>query len=168
MDLVAGEIARRDWRSLRCGCGNPADHLARDLLVLARADDEEEIRFDVTGGHVMLPSVLMEPSLPVVSVALAALADTTSVPARHQFLETLLFILSAEAQAREPALRGRDLLDECRTAARPGIWLLYREVSSGATVGAASMAYEILTLLDEDLDRLERVRAAAGARLSPM
>jgi hypothetical protein len=148
------------------GVRKRAIHLARDLLALARAEHEDDIRFDVSSVHVMLPSVLMEPSLPVVSVALAALADNISVPARHQFLEALLFILAADTQTFELEHQGRDLVEECRRAAQPGIWLLYREVFSGAAVGAPS-AYEILISLDEDLDRLKRVQAAPGAQLDP-
>jgi hypothetical protein len=167
MELVDLEITHHDWRSIRCGCGKSADHLATDLLAVAHAGPQDAIRFDVSSGHVMLPSVLMEPALPVVSVALAALADDTSVPARHQFLEMLLFILSADSQSFELEKEGRDLIEECRVMAQSGIWLLYREVFFGATVGASSQAYEILTFLDEDTDRLKRVQAAAGARLGP-
>ncbi|MFB9547503.1 hypothetical protein [Micromonospora sagamiensis] len=167
MEIVELEIARRDWKSLRCGCGKRATHLAVDLRELALAEHEHDVRFNVSSGHVMLPSVLMEPALPVVSVALAALADNISVPARHQFLQTLSFILSAETQTFELAGQGRNLVDECRMAAQEGIWLLYREVFAGATVGASSIAFEILTSIDEDLDRLKHVQRASGAQLAP-
>ncbi|MEV0879008.1 hypothetical protein AB0I85_14395 [Micromonospora echinofusca] len=167
MGLVEFEIARWDWKTLRCGCGKNGLHLADELLALARAEREGDSGFDVSSGHVMLPSVLMEPSLPVVSVALAAVADQTSAVARHQFLEALLFILSADSQTWELENEGRDLLEECRIAALPGIWLLHREVYLGPAVGASSLAFECLTLLDDNVDRLERVRADPRAQLAP-
>lgn len=166
MDVVEAEIAGQDWSSLRCGCGASARHLADDLLRLARAERTDDVECDVLGGHVMRPSVLLEPALPVVSVALAALADQTAPSVRFTFLEMLLLIVAGEGQAAELALQGRDLVEECRMAARSGIWLLYSEVFSGRSVGSASYAYEILTLIDEDEDRVSRFRVAAGERLS--
>lgn len=166
MELVELEVARYDWDSLRCGCGGTAAHVAGELLALARAGAEDEARFEVLDGHIMTPEVLLEPALPVVSVALAALAGPASAPARLAFLETLLLIVSAEGQPAELALAGRDLPGECRAAARGGLWLLYGEVFSGRSVGASSYAYEALTIIEEDPDRLERAREAAGDRLS--
>ncbi|MDO3700958.1 hypothetical protein Q3W71_04605 [Micromonospora sp. C28SCA-DRY-2] len=163
-EIVELEIARNDWDALRCGCGGSAAHVAEELLALARAEDDA--RFEVLEGHVMTPEVLLEPALPVVSVALAALADRVAPPARLKFLEMLLLIVSAESQSAELALLGRDLPGECRSAAATGLWLLYSEVFAGASVGSSSYAYEILTIIEEDPDRLERVREAAGDRLS--
>lgn len=165
-EIVELEIARYDWDALRCGCGGSAAHVAAELLTLARAGTEDDARFEVLEGHAMTPEVLLEPALPVVSVALAALADQVSPPARFTFLEMLLLIVSAESQPSELALLGRDLPGECRAAARAGLWLLYAEVFSGGSVGSSSYAYEILTIVEEDPDRLERVRDAAGDRLS--
>jgi hypothetical protein len=164
MEIVELEIAGHDWKRLRCGCGKSAAHLADDLLRLARAETDSEADRISLDSHVMLSSVLMEPAPPVVSVALASLTDKTSPAARHKFLETLLFLVAADGQATEPARQGRDLPAECHAAAKSGIWLLYREVFAGATVGASSYAYEILTLIDEDEDRLDRVRVAAPWR----
>ncbi|BCL12655.1 hypothetical protein [Micromonospora sagamiensis] len=167
MKIVELEIARQDWKSYRCGCGKLGSHIAKDLLALARAQYESEVRFDVAGGHVMVPEVLSELALPVLSVALAALADDISVPARHQFLDALLGILSADTQTFEAAQQGRDLVSECRAAAQSGVWLLYREVFFGASCGASTMAYEILALIEDDPDRLKRVQASPDAQLYP-
>ncbi|MBQ0894361.1 hypothetical protein KBX37_14855 [Micromonospora sp. U56] len=167
MEIVELEIAGHDWKSLRCGCGRSAAHLAGDLLKLARAQSDSDVDRVALDGHFMVsPSVLMEPALPMVSVALAALADKTSLAARFTFLKALLFIIAGEGQPFELARQGRDLPAECAAAAQGGIWLLYREVFSGLTMGAVSCAYEILTLIDADEERLDRVRVAAGARLS--
>ncbi|MGC5022736.1 hypothetical protein [Micromonospora sp. DT47] len=167
MEIVELEIAGHDWKSLRCGCGRSAAHLARDLLKLARAQTDSDVDRVALDGHFMIsPSVLMEPALPMVSVALAALADETSPKARFKFLETLLFMIAGEGQPFELARQGRDLPAECAAAAQGGIWLLYREVFSGATLGAVNCAYEILTLIDDDEERLDRARVAAGDRLN--
>ncbi|WP_320069888.1 hypothetical protein [Micromonospora sp. RTGN7] len=165
MEIVRLEVAGHDWKSLRCGCGRSAKHLGKDLLSLARAETDAEAERIALEGHVWQPSVVFEPALPVVSVALAALADNASPAARFIFLETLLFLVGDNGQTGELARQGRDLPAECVAAAQSGIWLLYREVFSGATVGASSYAYEILTIIDEGSDRLDRVKAAPCARL---
>lgn len=168
MEIVELEIAGHDWKSLRCGCGRSAAHLAGDLLKLARAQSDSDVDRVALDDHVMVPpGLLVEPALPVVSVALAALADETSPAARFTFLKTLLVLAGGgEGQTFELDRQGRDLPAECAAAAESGIWLLYREVFSGLTMGAVSYAYEILTLIDADEERLDRVRVAAGARLS--
>ncbi|MFI9331214.1 hypothetical protein ACIGZJ_27230 [Kitasatospora sp. NPDC052868] len=162
MKLVELEIKRHDWTKLRCGCGMSAAHVATDLVKLARSDKESGFDIEMLDGHVLMPSVLFEPSVPTVSVALAALADDISPSARGKFLELLLLLVAGEGQATELALQGRDLVIECVSVAKSGIWLLYSEVFSGRSIDAASYAYEALTLIEDDADRLEHVRIAAG------
>jgi hypothetical protein len=167
MDIVRIEVAGHDWKSVRCGCGRSGEHLGNDLVRLARAETEADAERIALEGHVWQPSVVFEPALPVVAVALAALADRTSPAARVVFLETLLHLVGDNGQAGELVRQGRDLPAECVAAARSGIWLLYREVFSGATLSASSYAYEVLTIIDGASERLDRVKAAPSARLSP-
>jgi hypothetical protein len=165
VELVELEIARHDWAALPCGCGRSAAHLAADLSRMARATAAEDADIEILDGHVFIPSVLYEPAVPAVSVALAALADDVAPPAREGFLELLGILSSGESQSADAAARGRDLPAECIAAMRPGIWSLYSEVFAGRSVGAAAHAYETLTVVDTDADRIARVQHAAGDRL---
>lgn len=165
MELVELEIARHDWAALPCGCGGSAAHLAADLSRMAGATTEQDADIELLSGHVFSPVVLYEPAVPAVSVALAALADDLAAPAREGFLELLGMLVAGESQSFEAAARGRDLPAECIAAAQPGIWLLYSEVFAGRSPRAVAEAYETLTLIDADADRLARVQTAAGERL---
>lgn len=165
MELVELEIACHDWAALDCGCDRSATHVAADLSRMARATTAEDADIEMLSGHVFIPSVLYEPAVPAVSVALAALADDVAPPAREGMLELLSMLSAGEGQAMDAAARGRDLPAECIAAIRPGIWLLYSEVFAGRSLRAAAHAYETLTLIDANANRLARVQAAAGDRL---
>ncbi|MFE9606841.1 hypothetical protein [Streptomyces hokutonensis] len=162
MKLVELEIERHDWANLRCGCGLPATHVAADLKQLVGSTEEDGFDIESLDGHVLMPSVLFEPSVPTVSVALAALADDVSSSARDKCLDLLLLLVAGEGQATESSLAGRDLVDECISAAKFGMWLLYSEIFSGRSVDASSNAYEVLSLIEDDADRLDRVRVTGG------
>lgn len=167
MRFVELEIERHDWAALECGCGRSAAHVASDLLRLARANTASECTTDVIdNGHVLLPDVLFEPSVPTVSVALAALADDVSLHARQEYTRLLLCLVGDNGQSFEAAHAGRDLVAECTQAAKSGIWLLYAEIFAGRSVVSASYAYEALTFIEDDADRLARVQAAAGELLA--
>jgi hypothetical protein len=164
--LVELEIERHDWAALRCGCGRSAAHVAVDLLRLARASTSSECTTAIIdNGDVLLPDVLFEPSVPTVSIALAALADDIPLHARQEYAKLLLCLVGDNGQSFEAARAGRDLVAECIQAAKSGIWLLYAEIFAGRSVVAASYAYETLTLIEDDADRLARVQAAAGELL---
>ncbi|UOX90826.1 hypothetical protein MUY14_09430 [Amycolatopsis sp. FBCC-B4732] len=162
MKLVELEIARHDWSREHCACGRSAEHVAEDLRRLAGADEASGFGTDALEGHVFVSSFIHEPAVPVVSVALAALADDISDYARAKFLELLLFLVDDDGQSERAAQEGRNLAAECAAAAVPGIWLLYSEVFSGRRVDSAAYAYETLSLVERNEDRLELARAAAG------
>lgn len=165
MKLVELEIARHDWPGEHCACGRSAEHVAEDLRRLAGAEESSGLGTEVFEGHVFVSSFVHEPAVPVVSVALAALADDVSDYARTKFLELLLFLLGDDGQSERAAEEGRNLAAECAAAAEPGIWLLYSEVFSGRSVDSAAYAYETLSLLEKNEDRLELAKAAAGELL---
>ncbi len=165
MEIVETEVGRHAWGDLRCGCGRSAAHLEADLLRLATAEDKASSDIDSLQGHVFMPSVIFEPAVPVVSVALAALADDVSDDARVAFLYLLLILVGDEGQAVEAWAEGRNLPSECVAAAKGGIWTLYSEVFSGRSVDAASYAYEVLDIIEDDRERLDSVRVAAAASL---
>jgi hypothetical protein len=162
--FVDREIARFDWGSLRCGCGESADHVADILRRLVDAVDDREL----LDGHIVAPSIVEEPALPAVSVCLAAIADDLPSSTRLRFLELLLYLVGDNGQPLVLVQEGRDLVSECRRAASAGLWLLYSVVLTSGSVAAAGYAYDILSILDEDNDdRLSDLRRHAAARLPP-
>ncbi|SEB64127.1 hypothetical protein [Streptomyces sp. TLI_105] len=162
MRLIEMEIARQDWKSMLCGCGDSAEHLAGYLMQLAGRGPEQRPIHVSLEGHVWSPAVLWEPAPAVTSVALAALADETAPPARTWFLDLLQLMVVGEATDWESARKGFDLPELCRAHATQGIWLLYEEVMSNRSLGAADTAFEILTVIEPDRARLQRLREIAA------
>lgn len=165
VELVDLEIGRHDWATLYCGCLGFAGHLASRLSRLARATTEEEASVD--GIHALTESQsIVTATLPVVSVALAALADDVQEPARRRFAELILGVLCSDGQELTPEFDGRDVLVECEDMVRGALWLLYREVLSATSVGTGSYAFEILSIVENDKQRLELVGTLAGQRIA--
>jgi hypothetical protein len=150
---------------MRCGGTSTAGHLGPMLVHLAHAQSAAEANQYKIEEHVLSAVYLTAPSVPTASVALAALSEDISDAARHSFLELLLCLAAGEGQALDPALAGRDLVRECRGAIRNGLWILYGEVLHPRSVDTASNAFETLRLVEEDQDRLDRVREVASDRL---
>lgn len=167
LELVEAEIQRHDWSAMLCGCGESAGHLPALLRELAGQEEKGSgIGYDAVDRHVLSPADLfLEPAPAVVAVIMAVLASGTPPHARLAYLQMLLFTLSSEGQAPVPALAGRDLASECEAEVRRGLWTLYGEVLSGESIDARGYAYEILTLIEEDEERLGRLQTAAGERL---
>jgi hypothetical protein len=162
MRLIEMEIARQDWKGMLCGCGNSAEHLALDLLRLAGGGPGLEPSYVSLEEHAWSPVVLWEPAPAVTSVALAALTDEVARTAREWFLDLLQHMVAGEGTDRESAGRGLDLPELCRDLAAQGLWLLYEEVISNRSRGAAGTAFEILTVVESDRARLQRVREIAA------
>ena len=162
MRLIEMEIARQDWKGMLCGCGSSAEHLAQDLLRLAGGGSGREPSYVSLEEHVWSPVVLWEPAPAVTSVALAALADEAARTAREWFLDILQHMVAGEGTDWESAGRGLDLPKLCRDLAVQGLWLLYEEVMSNRSLGAAGTAFEILTVIEPDRARLQRVREIAA------
>ncbi|MBK3644765.1 hypothetical protein [Streptomyces sp. MBT33] len=164
MRLVEMEIARQDWAATLCGCGGSAEHLAGDLLQLAGGGSLHEPCHVSLEDHVWSAVVLWEPAPAVTSVALAALADDVAPTAREWFLDLLQHLVVGEGTDGESARRGLDLPELCRDLAVHGIWLLYEEVMSNQSFGAG-IAFEILTVVEPDRARLQRLREIAATWL---
>ncbi|MER6978793.1 hypothetical protein [Streptomyces carpinensis] len=162
MRLVETEIARHDWKSMLCGCAGSAEHLARDLLRLAGRGSGQEPSHVSLEEHVWSPVVLWEPAPAVTSVALAVLADDVAPAARQWFLDLLQCVVAGEGTDGESARRGLDLPELCRGLALQGLRLLYEEVMSNRAPGTVSAAFEILTVVEPDRARLQRVREIAA------
>ncbi|MFI6875401.1 hypothetical protein ACIBL6_18370 [Streptomyces sp. NPDC050400] len=162
MRLVEMEITRHDWKSMLCGCGASAEHLARDLLQVAGGGVRDEASHVSLEEHVWSPVVLWEPAPAVATVALAALADDVEPASREWFLDLLQYLVAGEGTDGESARRGHDLPEMCRSLALQGLWLLYEEVMSNRSLGAVGAAFEILTVVEPDRGRLQRVREIAA------
>ncbi|WP_418955477.1 hypothetical protein [Streptomyces tritici] len=163
MRRVEREIAGHDWPGMLCGCGGPADHVARDLLALAGSGSAREPRLVSLEEHVWSPVVLWEPAPAVTSVALAALADgEVPLAAREWFLDLLHSTVAGEGTDGESARHGLDLPELCRARALEGLWLLYEEVTANRSLAAVGSAFEILTVIEPDRARLQRVRELAA------
>jgi len=135
------------------------------LVQLARAQSAAEADQYQVVDHVLNAVYLTAPSVPAASVALAALTGDISDAARQAFTDLLLSLAAGEGQALDPALAGRDLVAECHAAIRKGLWVLYAQVLRPTSVDAASNAFETLSLVEEDEDRLDRVREVAAENL---
>ncbi|MET9171494.1 hypothetical protein [Streptomyces misionensis] len=159
--LIGTETALHDWAGMRCGCGGSAAHLADDLTAVAAAGSGAEPDVGLE-GHVWSPVTLWEPAPAVVSVALAALADDVTPVAREWFLRQLQYLVTGEGTDPSSARRGTDLPERCRELAARGLWLLYAEVMANRSLGAVGSAFEIITVLEPDRGRLERVREIAA------
>ncbi|MFJ2211932.1 hypothetical protein ACIQVO_02220 [Streptomyces sp. NPDC101062] len=162
MRPVEREIARQNWKGMVCGCGNSAEHLAEDLLRLAGCGPGREPGHVSFEEHVWSPAVLWEPAPAVASVALAALTDEVTPAARGWFLGLLQCLVAGEGTDRASAGRGLDLPEICRDLAVQGLWLLYEEVMLNRSPGSAGTAFEILTVVEPDRTRLQRVREIAA------
>ncbi|MFF9568320.1 hypothetical protein [Streptomyces sp. NPDC014685] len=162
MRLVEMEIARHDWDGMLCGCGGSAEHLARDLLQLADGEPGRGLDHFHLEAHVWSAAVLWEPAPAVASVALAALADDAAPTVRERFLDLLQRLVAGESTDGESARQGFDLPERCRGLARQGLWLLYGEVMANRSLGTAGAAFEILTVVEPDRARLQRVREVAA------
>ena len=164
MSLVDFEIARHDWASMSCGCGRSAAHVPEDFRRLIQAQSDGEANLNDLTDHVTFV-VHHEPSVPAVSIALAALAADTAPPARRCFLDLLLCLMGDDGTSFEAAAQGRDLPAECVAAAREGIWLLYRELFSTEDIDARAHSFEIISLIDEDQARVRHVHGLLRDRL---
>jgi hypothetical protein len=163
MRLVEPEIALMNWAGMRCGCGHSAEHVAEDLLRAARGQAR-----GIAGaldGHVWSAPVLFLPAPAVTRVALAALADDLSPGTRNDFLDLLQCMVAGDGTDFEAAAQQLDLPELCREIATQGLWLLYAEVVSGRSLSAAGTAFEILTVVEANRQRLHGVRDSAGELL---
>ncbi|MFD5141719.1 hypothetical protein [Streptomyces sp. NPDC058401] len=163
MNLFELELEKFDWELMECGCGDNAAHLPgmiRELVALDEDHGRGEGFVTALYGHVMSAADDLVPvSAAFVPVAYAALTGPLSEPARRETLGWVLRILGPAVDSES------SVAADCVAAAEQGLWLLYGEVVQGTSLAGAAYAFETLMLIDEDLDRLRAVQAAAGDRL---
>ncbi|MEU9576553.1 hypothetical protein [Streptomyces chilikensis] len=164
MRPIEREIARYDWGGMLCGCGDSAEHVARDLLRTADGHGPEPAE-DGLEQHVWCSTHLWEPAPAVAAVALAALTEELPDPARAWYLDLLHALVAGEGSDFGSARRGLDLPELCRDAARRELRLLHGQVMSHRSPRTAGSAFEILTVVEPDRERLRRLRGRAAGWL---
>ncbi|MCM9082665.1 MULTISPECIES: hypothetical protein [Streptomyces] len=150
LELVRIEAGLHDWASMACGCSSgtnryPAEHIPRDLIRLLEGNPRDDLDADWAENHALIQSNLMEPAVATASLTLAALAGRPPVGVRKDLLHLLLLLACGEQD---------DLADACLDVARQGVWLYYEELAAFEMVGASAEAYELLSLMDEQAERL--------------
>ena len=166
MKLFEAELHRHDWQAMTCGCGGSAGHLQDDLRRLAHAVTDDEASIGQIVDHFTGPSVLLIPAPAVISCSFAALQYSISLPAQRAFLSLIIMAAEPGGVTDDPQSWGRDLNDECETAAREGLWYLYGQLVNQQDPTAASLAYLILRAI-ENTTRAARLREIIGDRLLP-
>jgi hypothetical protein len=166
MDLFDVELSRHDWRAMSCGCGGNAGHLPDMLRKLAHAETDEEAGVTDILDHFMGPSILMVPAPAVVILSFAALQGGLSLPTRRAFLSLIVSAAEDNGVTDDPQAWGRDLVDECRTATRQGLWYLYGQMLDQSDAMISSLAYLALKEV-EDTSRATYLRGLIGDRLLP-
>ncbi|GAA3387966.1 hypothetical protein [Streptomyces roseoviridis] len=164
-ELVRAELARHDWASLRCGCGDDAEHLPLMFETILEAQTPRDMIGYTLEDHVERNGALFSCSPPAVAVILAALASGPSPLARGVLLQTLWFMSGCDLALGPPDT----ILADCRAAAGQGFWVL-------AHLGLAGDAEEAEHVADicasfglggeryADYQRLLRERAVAKTK----
>ncbi|WP_299542243.1 hypothetical protein [uncultured Streptomyces sp.] len=150
-NLAEIEIDRIRWEDFRTLDGR-ANEVPRALRRLFAAGGEDEVMgaYWELENVVVVQGKLHSAALPTVSVLLAGLLDEMSADARDAVVELLLQIVTGESDKDEVALGNADLGDQCRAAARNGLWLVYRELGTRRR----EMAEAVLEHIENDKPRL--------------
>ncbi|MFF4104093.1 hypothetical protein [Streptomyces sp. NPDC001903] len=96
-ELVRAELRRVDWASLKCGCGDSAEHVPLLFEAIITAEAPRDMIGYTLDDHVEGGTVIFECTPPAVGVIMASLAGDLSTPARDVLLQTLLFVAAVPA-----------------------------------------------------------------------
>lgn len=139
-ELVRAELGRYDWSSLRCGCGDYADHVPLLFETIITAETPRDMIGYALSNHVEINTITFECTAPAVSVILAALAGELSSLAVGELLQTLLFVAAGSGCGSEPGSGSGNPDHECRARAQEGFWLLVRIGLTGSAEDAETVA----------------------------
>ncbi|MFB0633496.1 hypothetical protein [Streptomyces sp. AB3(2024)] len=139
-ELVRAELGRYDWSSLRCGCGDYADHVPLLFETIITAETPRDMTGYTLGNHVEINTITFECTAPAVSVILAALAGELSSLALGELLQTLLFVAAGSGCGSEPGSGSANPDHECRARAQEGFWLLVQIGLTGSAEDAETVA----------------------------
>ncbi|HVW00360.1 MAG TPA: hypothetical protein VHB77_08470 [Planctomycetaceae bacterium] len=161
--LVDCELDRHDWSQIVEAHG-PATNVPVALRQLLASTTENDVQaaYWRLENHAFVSGGLFEAALPLVSALLAALVDFDRPHiVRGWLLELLFQIVNGYSHADERA-RGRvDLDEQCREAARGGLWLMYRLFQDGFECELTS---EIIRRIDPDKSRLSIIQERNAAQ----
>ncbi|WP_109777819.1 hypothetical protein [Streptomyces sp. CG 926] len=155
MNVVTIELQRHDWAALRCGCGKSGAHIPSSFTALLEARTLGETVGHTLDGHLERESMLFQVAPIAVPAILAALTCDLPPFTRAHFLNMLWYLVTGESHSTEVAAGLPELEEECRFAVREGIWLIYKE----ATSGDSETSFDILEFVDLDSGRFEHFRA---------
>ncbi|WP_326736614.1 hypothetical protein [Streptomyces sp. NBC_01022] len=169
LNMFAIELQKFDWRQMECGCGESAMHLPVKIAELVALDQDHahgEAFTTSLHGHVLTGADgLVAASSAFLAVAMAALTEPLSEPARRETLGTILRILGSATSTEATGGPVSAFATECVDAVRQGQWLLYAEVMNGTSPAGVAYAFESLMLIEQDRKRLRAVQAAVEDRL---
>ncbi len=155
--LVEMELTRHDWSRILQADGPAIDipGALRDL-VNSKSPDESKTAYWKLENHIVVQSQLFEAARYIVPALCAGLVQTDRPKwVRIQLLELLFQVVSGESAPEERTRGNCDLGDQCRTAAREGLWVLYR-IFQERELGRA--AKEIIERIDQDPTRLGKLQ----------
>lgn len=158
--LVEVEVLRQDWSFLRQASGT-ADGIPDALrqLIWAQSPEEVQAAYWRLENHVVVQGQLFESAVSTTHVLMAALVSQDRPDfVRIGVLELLFQIVSGESDESEVARGLVDLGEQCRRAARAGLWLLYREMTEGQMDGAR----EVIAIIEHEPNRLHEVERRMG------
>lgn len=152
VDAVQIEISKFDWDRIKCGCGRSAGHVPVDLLQFLVGQSAN------TGldGHVNHDSFLYESAVPTAAVLMVALGEDLNHDVRAASLNLLLTCCSLDSEA---------IAARCETYIRNRIWLLYEELTSSDSIQCRALAYEIISCIEGERDRLRSLLPAVREHL---
>ncbi|MFD7729812.1 hypothetical protein ACFV6F_05435 [Kitasatospora phosalacinea] len=138
-ELVRAELRRVDWASLKCGCGDTAEHVPLLIEAVITAETPRDMIGYTLDGHVEESTIIFECTPPAVGVIMAALAGDLSALARDVLLQTLSSVAAGSGDYGSDA-EGSGLGDRCRTHARRGFWRLVHIGLAGTAEDAETVA----------------------------
>ncbi|WP_457499688.1 hypothetical protein [Streptomyces sp. SS8] len=122
-------------------------HVPRDFLAALTKAPPERVGEGWADNHVYIQSNLMEPAVAAAGMVAAAVADPL-VPLMWR--RSLLLVLDCLCTGEQDGVAAA-----CLQAVRGCSWALYEEIASGRSVSAAGYAFELLSLMPEEKERLK-------------
>ncbi|MFF9094184.1 hypothetical protein ACF1AX_13815 [Streptomyces sp. NPDC014802] len=162
-ELVRAELRRVDWASLRCGCGDSAEHVPLMFEAIITAETPRDMIGYTLEGHVEESTIIFECTPPAVGVIMAALAGDLSALARGVLLQTLSFVAAGSGD-HEPESEGAGLGDACRARAQEGFWRLLHLGLTGTAEDAETVA-DICEFFELGGDKATLYQAALRERM---
>jgi len=149
--IAEQEIGRISWSQLLDSSGSAANMpVALLKLINAATAEQVQIAYWQLENFVVVQGQLFEVAEYVVPVLMASLLDNRPRYVKIGVLELLLQIVSGQPDEDEIVSNNKTLSEKCKRKAQEGMWLLYKELSSGEK----NAAREVLEQLDPDKTRL--------------